>query len=81
MVRQSAKWTSYGNGAVKFFTCDQHILSCVTQRSSFRQSEDDFAAISDDDAKSYRVEIIEAIFYVRKMTLNNGVVSAIEKLY
>ena len=62
-----------------FFTCDQHILSCVTQRSSFLQSNDDFAVNPDDDAKSYQVEIIEALLYSRKMTLNNGVISAIEK--
>ena len=34
--------------------------------------------MSDDPAKYYKVESLEANLYVRKMTLNNGVMSAIE---
>ena len=52
----------------------------VTPRVSFRQWIDDFVTISDDAAKSYKVKIIEANLYVRKMTLNDDVVSAIEKI-
>ena len=51
----------------------------MTLRISFRRSIDDFVTISDDAAKSYKVKIIEANLYVRKMTLNDDVVSAIEK--
>ena len=54
-------------------------MSGVTLRISFRRSIDDFVTISDDAAKSYKVKIIEANLYVRKMTLNDDVVSAIEK--
>ena len=81
LVRQSAKRTFYGKVAVDFFTCDRHLLSGVTLRISFRQSIDDFVIISDDTGKSYKVKIIEANFnlYVRKMTLSDDVVSAIEK--
>ena len=79
LVRQSAECTFYGNVAVDFFTCDRHLLSGVTVRISFRRSIDDFVVISDDAGKSYKVKIIEANLYVKKMTLNDDVVSAIEK--
>ena len=79
LVRQSAERIFYGKVAVDFFTCDRLLLSGVTLRISFRRSIDDFAIISDNAGKSYKVKIIEANLYVRKMTLNDDVVSAIEK--
>ena len=42
-------------------------------------SEDDFVIVSNDAEKHYKVKIVEANFYVRKMILNDEVVSAIEK--
>ena len=48
-------------------------------RISFCRSIGDFVVILDDAGKSYKVKIIEANLYVRKMTLNDDVVSAIEK--
>ena len=62
-----------------FLTCDRHLLSGLTLRISFRRSIDVIVTISDDAAKSYKIKIIEAKLYVRKMTLNDDVVSAIEK--
>ena len=79
LVRQSAEFTFYGKVAVDFFTCDRHLLSGVTLRIAFRRSIDDFVIMSDDAAKHYKVKIVEANLYVRKMTLNDDVVSAIEK--
>ena len=79
LVRQSAECTFYGKIAVDFFTCDRHLLRCVTLRIAFRRSIDDFVIMSDDAAKRYKVKIVEANLYVRKMTLNDIVVSAIEK--
>ena len=79
LVRQSAECTFYGKVAVDFFTCDRHLLTGVTLRISFRRSIVDFVTISDDAEKSYKVKIMEANLYVRKMTLNDDVVSAIEK--
>ena len=35
--------------------------------------------MSDDPAKHYKVETLEANLYVRKVTLNDDVMSAIEK--
>ena len=64
----------------RFFTCDRHLLSGVTLQVSFRRSIDDFVTISDDAAKSYKVKIFEANLYVRKMTSNDDVVPAIEKI-
>ena len=81
LVRQSAESTFYGKVAEEFFTCDRHLLSGVTLRISFRRSIDDFVIISDDAGKSYKVKIFEANLYVRKMTLNDDVVSAIEKTF
>ena len=65
--------------AVDLFTCDRHLMSGITLRITFRKSIDDFVVISDDAGKLYKVKIIEANLYVRKMPLNDDVVSAIEK--
>ena len=79
LVRQSAECTFYGKVAVNFFTCDRNLLSGVTLCIAFRRSIDDFVIMSDDAAKHYKLKIVEANLYVRKMTLNDDVVSAIEK--
>ena len=81
LVRQSADCTFYGKVAVDIFTYDRHLLSGVTLRIAFRRSIDDFVIMSDDAAKHYKVKIVEANLYVRKMTLNDDVVSALKKLY
>ena len=78
-VRESAECTFYGKVAVDFLTCDKHLLSGVTLRIAFRRPIDDFVITSDDAAKHYKVKIVEANLYVRKMTLNDEVVSALEK--
>ena len=79
LVRGSAECTFYGKVAVDFFTSDRHLLSFVTLRNSSRRSIDDFSLISDDAAKSYKIKITEANLYVRKLALNDDVVSAMEK--
>ena len=79
LVKKSAECAFYGKVAVDFFTCDRHLLSGVTLRIAFRRSIDDFVIMSDDPAKHYKLEILEANLYVRKMTLNDDVMSAIEK--
>ena len=70
-----------GNWPWIFFTCDKNFLSGVTLRIAFRRAVDDFVlmSMSDDAAKHYKVKIIEANLYTRKMTLIDDVVSAIEK--
>ena len=80
LVKKSFECAFYGKVAVDFFTCDPHLLSGVTLRIAFSRSIDDFVVMSDDPAKHYKVEILEANLYVRKMTLNDDVMSAIEKL-
>ena len=79
LVRQSNDCTFYGKVAVDFFKCDRHLMSGVTLQIAFRRSIDDFVIMSDDAAKHYKVKIVEANLYVRKTTLNDDVVSAIEK--
>ena len=79
LVIKSAVCAFYGKVAVNFYTCDRHLLSAVTLRNALRRSIDDFFIMSDDSAKHYKVEILEANFYVRKMTLNDDVMPAIEK--
>ena len=51
----------------------------VTIKLSLRRSPNDFVVISEDAAKHYKVQIIEANLYVRKMTVTDYVLSSIEK--
>ena len=78
-VRQSARIGLYGKLAVDFFSCEKHLVSGVTLRISMRRSQDDFAVISEDSAKHYKVKIDEANLFIRKMTVSDNVVGAIEK--
>ena len=67
-----------GNPASDILTCDKHLLSVVTLRISFRRSKNGFAVISESN-KHYKVRTIEANLYVRKMTIADHVLMAIEK--
>ena len=78
LVRESREIWFYGPAGVDFFTCDKHLLSGVTLRLSYRRSHEDFLIISEDAAKHYKLQILEANLYVRKMTVNDHVLSAIE---
>ena len=44
-----------------------------------RRSQDDFAVISEDPAKHYKVKIDEANLLIREMTVSDNIVGAIEK--
>ena len=55
------------------------MVSGVTLRISIRRSQDDFAVISEDAAKHYKVKKDEANLFIRKMTVSDNVVGAIEK--
>ena len=44
-----------------------------------RRSQDDFAVISEDPAKHYKVQIDNANLFIRKMTVSDNVLGAIEK--
>ena len=79
LVRRSIQLTLYGKVAVDFFSCEKHLISGVTMRISFRRSQDDFVIMSEDGAKHYKVKIDEANLFVRKMTVSDNVVGAIEK--
>ena len=78
-VRQSARLTLYGKLAVDFFSCEKHSVSGVTLRISLRRSQEDFAVISEDAAKHHKVKIDEANLFIRKMTVSDNNVGAIEK--
>ena len=78
-ARESAQITLYGRLAVDFFSCEKRLVSGVTLRISFRRSQDDFATISEAAGKNYKVKIDEANLFVRKMTVSDNVVGAIEK--
>ena len=78
-MRQSARITLYGKLAVDFFSCEKYLVSGVTLRIAMRRSQDDFAVISEDAAKHYKVKIDEANLFIRKMTVSDKVVGAIEK--
>ena len=64
--------------ASDILTCDKHLLSGVTLRISLRRSTNDFAIISESN-KHYKIKITEENLYVRKMTVADHVLSAVEK--
>lgn len=78
-VRQSATVTFYGKLAVDFFSCERHLVSGVSLRISLRRAANDFCIRSEDAGKHYQLRIIEANLFVRKMTITDHVVTAIEK--
>ena len=57
---------------LKLFDYKQ-ILSGVTIRLSLKRSSNDFVVISEDAAKHYIVQLIEANLYFRRMTANDYV--------
>ena len=79
LVAASNELNLFGETACGFLSCDMHLLSCVTIKFSFRQFSNDFVFRSEDAAKHYKFEVIEANLYVRKMTVNDYVLSSIEK--
>ena len=79
LVRRSIQLTLYGKVAVDFFSCEKHLICSVTIRIYFRRSQDDVVIMSEDGAKHYKVKIDEAYLFVRKMTVSDNVVGAIEK--
>ena len=60
LVRELREIWFYGPAGVDFFTCDKHLLSGVTLRLSYRRSHEDFLIISEDAAKHYKLQILEA---------------------
>ena len=55
-----------------------HSISGVTMRISFGRSQDNYVIMRQDGAKHYKVKIDEANLFVRKMTVSDNVVGAIE---
>ena len=78
LVADSLECSLLGKPASDILTCDKHLLSGVTLRISFRRSPNDFTVISESN-KHYRLKIVGANLYVRKMTVTDHVLSAIEK--
>ena len=78
-VRESEQIILYGKLAVDSFSCEKHLLGGVTLRFSFPRSQDDLGTISETAAKNYKVKIDEANLFVRRMTVSDNVVEAIEK--
>ena len=76
--RESREIWFYGPAGVDFFTCDKHLLSGATRSFSYRRSHDDFLIISEDAAKQYKLQILEMNLYVRKLTVTDHLLSAIE---
>ena len=80
LVADSLENYFIGKPAIDILTCDKHLFSGVTLRISFRRSSNDFAVFSEAN-KHYKVKIIEANLYVRKMTIADHVLSSIEKTF
>ena len=79
-MRQS-RITLYGKLAVDLFSCEKQLVNGVTLRISMRRSQDDFVVIGEDAAKHYKVKIDVVNLFIRKMTVSDNVVGAIEKNY
>ena len=79
IVSASSGFRLIGKTACDFLSFDEHLISRVTIRLSLRQSALDFVIMSEHRDKHYRVEIIEANLYVRKMTVTDFVLSSIDK--
>ena len=62
------------------FTCDKHLSSIATLRSFYRRSHEDVLMISEDAAKQYNLQILEANLCVRKMNVTDHVLSANESI-
>ena len=60
-------------------TCEKHLLSGVTLRFCFRRSSNEFVTIAETAAKNYKVKIVQANLYVRKVTITDNVLGALEK--
>ena len=71
LVAVSNELKLFGKIACIFLPCDKHLLSGVTIRLSLRRFPSDFVVISEDAAKHYKVQIIEANLYVRKKTVTD----------
>ena len=80
LVPASNELKLFGKVACDFLSCDKHLLSGVTIKLSHRRSPNNFVVISEDAAKHYKVQIIEANLYVRKMTVTDYVLSAKQKI-
>lgn len=78
-TRSSAEVTYFGKVAADIFSCDKHLLSGVSLRISFVRSRPEFVLIHDDVTKNYKIKILQASLYVRKMTVSDQVFTAIEK--
>ena len=79
MLRGEAIFFFFGKIACDFLSRDKHLHSGVTIRLSLRRSPKDFVVISEDAAKHYKVQMIKANPYVRKMTMTDYVLSSKEK--
>ena len=78
LVSDSQENYFIGKPASDTLTFDKHLLSGVTLRISFRRSTNDFVVISESN-KHYKFRIVEANLYVRKMTIADHALTAIEK--
>ena len=49
-----------------FLNCEKHLLIDVTLRLSYRRSHEDFLVISENAAKHYKLQILEANYMLEK---------------
>ena len=78
LVAKSQENYFIGKPASGISTCDKHLLSGVNLRVSIRKSTNDFVVTSESN-KLYKVKKVEASPCVRKMTIVDHVLTAIEK--
>ena len=76
IVANSQENNFVGMPASNILICDKHLLSWVTLRISFKRSTNDFV-VNLESKNHYKIKIIEANLYVRKMTIADHVLTAI----
>jgi hypothetical protein len=69
----------YGRLSVDFFTCEKLLVPNVALRIKLVRAHNDFIVMSDDAAKHYTVRVQDANLYVRKMTVSDPVLAAVER--
>ena len=81
LLAASKELRLYGEMARDYLSCDKHSISGLTIRLSLRRSPNNFVDLSEDAAKDLKVQLVEAIFYLRKMIVTDYVLSSIEKTW
>lgn len=80
LTNNSDALTLFGKLSSDFLSCEKLMLPNVSMRIKLIRAHNDFVVVSDAGNKHYRVQILEANLYVRKMTVSENVLESIERV-